>query len=199
MPPNSVAHPRQPITRNYSPRGAHLLSDSGCNICFVYFSTTDIVHGKAVQFLLLHEDLSLQYVIPAVSLWYSNEMSRFVLRGSYFAVRTSRFVLRGSYFMAWQGAQISLRHLALDITFIRLKRVHKTTSLNCLVIAFARTHHMKLYIRFRRLTFAFSTLSSVACIWVWWGSKNWKVRERLQNSLSLRPAVFACIWVWCGS
>ncbi|KAK2561434.1 Checkpoint protein HUS1 [Acropora cervicornis] len=28
----------------------------------------DIVHGKAVQFLLLHEDLSLQYVIPAVSL-----------------------------------------------------------------------------------------------------------------------------------
>ena len=98
MPPNSVAHPRQPITRNYSPRGAHLLSDSGCNICFVYFSTTDIVHGKAVQFLLLHEDLSLQYVIPAVSLWYSNEMSRFVLRGSYFAVRTSRFVLRGSYF-----------------------------------------------------------------------------------------------------
>lgn len=167
------------------PRGAHLLSDSGYNICFVYFSTSDIVHGKAVQFLLLHEDLSLQYVIPAVSLWYSNEMSR--------------FVLRGSYFMAWQGAQISLRHLALDMTFIRLKRVHKTTSLNCLVIAFARTHHMKLYIRFRRLTFAFSTLSSVACIWVWCGSKNWKVRERLQNSLSLRPAVFACIWVWCGS
>lgn len=28
----------------------------------------NIVHGKAVQFLLLHEDLSLQYVIPAVSL-----------------------------------------------------------------------------------------------------------------------------------
>lgn len=28
----------------------------------------NIVHGKAVQFLLLNEDLSLQYVIPAVSL-----------------------------------------------------------------------------------------------------------------------------------
>lgn len=28
----------------------------------------NIVNGKAVQFLLLHEDLSLQYVIPAVSL-----------------------------------------------------------------------------------------------------------------------------------
>jgi len=28
----------------------------------------NIVHGKAVQFLLLHEDLSLQYVIPAVSM-----------------------------------------------------------------------------------------------------------------------------------
>ncbi|XP_073237036.1 checkpoint protein HUS1-like [Porites lutea] len=28
----------------------------------------NIVHGKAVQFLLLHEDLSLQYLIPAVSL-----------------------------------------------------------------------------------------------------------------------------------
>ena len=68
MPPNSVAHPHHPITRNYSPRGARLLSDSGYNICFVYFSTSDIVHGKAVQFLLLHEDLSLQYVIPAVSL-----------------------------------------------------------------------------------------------------------------------------------
>ncbi|KAJ7384136.1 DNA damage checkpoint control protein [Desmophyllum pertusum] len=28
----------------------------------------NIMHGKAVQFLLLHEDISLQYVIPAVSL-----------------------------------------------------------------------------------------------------------------------------------
>ena len=37
-------------------------------IQFVIPFSTDIVHGKAVQFLLLHEDLSLQYVIPAVSL-----------------------------------------------------------------------------------------------------------------------------------
>ena len=41
-----------------------------CLLCyfFVISLSTDIVHGKAVQFLLLHEDLSLQYVIPAVSL-----------------------------------------------------------------------------------------------------------------------------------
>jgi len=41
-------------------------------LCVLFFFvipfSTDIVHGKAVQFLLLHEDLSLQYVIPAVSL-----------------------------------------------------------------------------------------------------------------------------------
>lgn len=59
-----------PYESGWRPSTLHLYS-AYIELFFVISLSTDIVHGKAVQFLLLHEDLSLQYVIPAVSLWCS--------------------------------------------------------------------------------------------------------------------------------
>ena len=91
------------------PRGARLLSDSGYNICFVYFPHQILCMGRRSSF----------FYFTRIFL-FSMLFQRFL--------SDTRTKCRGSYFMAWQGAQISLRHLALDMTFIRLKRVHKTTS-----------------------------------------------------------------------